>query len=60
MHSLCICKQVFPGMWQHCCAVTGASLQAASLLLNGKADVAINWGGGRHHAMKVSAIESCS
>lgn len=41
--------------WHYCLAVAGASWQAASLLIDdgshgATADVAIHWGGGRHHA----------
>lgn len=37
-------------LWRYCQYVAGASLQGANLLLTDKTDVAINWGGGRHHA----------
>lgn len=37
-------------LWKYCCAVTGASIHGAKLLLLGDSDVVINWGGGRHHA----------
>ena len=37
-------------LWRYCQYVAGASLHAAHLLLTDRADVAINWGGGRHHA----------
>ena len=41
-------------LWKYCLSVAGASWHAASLLVESEnehhADVAINWGGGRHHA----------
>lgn len=41
-------------LWKYCLAVTGASWHAASLLTasesENQTDVAIHWGGGRHHA----------
>ena len=39
--------------------MAGASLQAASLLVNGTSDVSINWGGGRHHATRSMAAGIC-
>jgi acetoin utilization deacetylase AcuC-like enzyme len=55
-------------LWNYCLAVTGASCHAASLLFsqqNSKsrsscaADVAIHWGGGRHHAHNNKAGGFC-
>jgi len=37
-------------LWRYCQYTAGASLHGAHLLLTDRADVAINWGGGRHHA----------
>jgi len=41
-------------LWKYCLSIAGASWHAASLLVESEnihhADVAINWGGGRHHA----------
>ena len=37
-------------LWRYCQYVAGASMQGAHLLLTDRTDVAINWGGGRHHA----------
>ena len=37
-------------LWKYCLAVIGASCHAASLLSSKSADVALHWGGGRHHA----------
>lgn len=46
-------------MWDYTTSVVGASIQAADLLCRGEADVAINWGGGRHHARKAEAAGYC-
>ncbi|CAM9796799.1 unnamed protein product [Ectocarpus sp. 4 AP-2014] len=51
--------EVFEELYEHCCAVAGASLHAADRLCRGDADVAINWGGGRHHAKKGEAAGFC-
>ncbi|CAM9346609.1 unnamed protein product [Ectocarpus sp. 6 AP-2014] len=51
--------EVFEELYEHCCAVAGASLHAADRLCRGDADVAINWGGGRHHAKKGEASGFC-
>ncbi len=53
------CGYIFPGLWPYCLAVAGASIQAAKLLCNGTASVAINFGGGRHHARKDYAEGFC-
>eukprot|EP00978_Attheya_sp_CCMP212_P004423 scaffold9680_cov47-Attheya_sp.AAC.4 len=37
-------------LWNYCRSVAGASLHAAQLLTTDRADVALHWGGGRHHA----------
>ncbi|CAM9756944.1 unnamed protein product [Chrysoparadoxa australica] len=50
---------VFKGLWGYCCSVAGASLHAASFLVRGACDTAINWGGGRHHARKDKAGGYC-
>lgn len=42
----------FNGLYNYCQISSGASIDAASLLLNGEANVAINFGGGLHHAKK--------
>jgi acetoin utilization deacetylase AcuC-like enzyme len=49
----------FRGLWQHTSAVAGASLTAAELLVRKKACVAMNWGGGKHHAKKGEASGFC-
>ena len=51
--------EVFEGLFEHCAAVAGASLHAASLLVRREADLAINWGGGRHHARRAEAAGFC-
>ncbi|CAN0017712.1 unnamed protein product [Pylaiella littoralis] len=51
--------EVFEELYDYCCAVAGASLHAADRLCRGDADVAINWGGGRHHAKKGEAAGFC-
>eukprot|EP00956_Cyclotella_meneghiniana_P001152 scaffold1326_cov51-Cyclotella_meneghiniana.AAC.5 len=45
-------------LWNYCLAVTGASCHAASLLIH-QEDVAIHWGGGRHHAHSNKAGGFC-
>lgn len=42
----------FNGLYNLCQISSGASIDAACLLLNGETDVAINWTGGLHHAKK--------
>uniref|UniRef100_H3G618 histone deacetylase n=1 Tax=Phytophthora ramorum TaxID=164328 RepID=H3G618_PHYRM len=56
---------VFPGLYEYCSFVVGATLTAVDALLHllsGKAampSVAINLGGGRHHAMRSQASGFC-
>lgn len=50
---------IFDGMWDFCSLYTGASLDAASKLINNQADIAINWSGGLHHAKKAEASGFC-
>lgn len=49
----------FEGMYDAAALSTGASLKAAELLLEGKADVAFNISGGLHHAMDDHASGFC-
>lgn len=42
----------FNGLYDLCQISTGASIDAAALLLNGDTDISINWAGGLHHAKK--------
>lgn len=49
-------------LWKYCLAIAGASCHAALLLASasdGNADVAIHWGGGRHHAHTSKASGFC-
>jgi histone deacetylase 8 len=46
-------------LWTYCRHVAGASLQAAKLLSTDQTDVAIHWGGGRHHAHAAHAGGFC-
>ena len=41
---------LFDQIYDFACLVTGATLEAAKLLMKGEADVAINLNGGWHHA----------
>jgi histone deacetylase 1/2 len=49
----------FPGLFTFCQLSTGASLDAAHLLLNREADICINYSGGLHHAKKKEASGFC-
>lgn len=42
----------FDGLWNFSQLSTGGSIDAAHLIINNDADIAINWGGGLHHARK--------
>jgi len=46
-------------LWNYCLSVVGASLHASQLLKEDKTDVAIHWGGGRHHAHSNCASGFC-
>mmetsp|Transcript_3881 Transcript_3881/g.5781 ORF Transcript_3881/g.5781 Transcript_3881/m.5781 type:complete len:457 (+) Transcript_3881:34-1404(+) len=47
-------------LWRYCQYVAGASITAAYLLMKDDCwDIAINWGGGRHHAFASSASGFC-
>ncbi|TGZ85652.1 histone deacetylase [Ascodesmis nigricans] len=50
---------IFSGMWDFCSLYAGASLDAASKVLNNQSDIAINWSGGLHHAKKSEASGFC-
>lgn len=50
---------VFKGLYDWSKLVTGASLQAASLVENGEVDIAFNISGGLHHAMTSRASGFC-
>lgn len=40
-------------------AAIGGSIDAAHLIINNAADIAVNWGGGLHHAKKSEAYGFC-
>lgn len=50
---------VFEGLFKFCQASAGGSIGAALKLNRGDADIAINWGGGLHHAKKCEASGFC-
>ncbi|KAL1230078.1 Histone deacetylase 1 [Trichinella pseudospiralis] len=49
----------FTGLFDYCQLIAGGSLAAARSLNNGFCDVAINWGGGLHHAKWNRAYGFC-
>ncbi|EPY36006.1 histone deacetylase 1/2 [Angomonas deanei] len=50
---------LFPEVWSLVASQAGASLACADVLLNGTADVAMNWAGGLHHAASANASGFC-
>ncbi|PNS20815.1 Histone deacetylase phd1 [Sphaceloma murrayae] len=50
---------VFDGMSEYLFLYTGATMEAASCLINNQSDIAINWSGGLHHAHKAEASGFC-
>jgi histone deacetylase 1/2 len=50
---------VFDGLFDFCQISAGGSLSGARLLNTGRADIAINWAGGLHHAKKAEASGFC-
>ncbi|RFU28586.1 hypothetical protein B7463_g7744, partial [Scytalidium lignicola] len=50
---------VFDGLWDFCTIYAGASIDAARKICNNQSDIAINWSGGLHHAMKDYASGFC-
>ncbi|KAH7110350.1 putative histone deacetylase [Dendryphion nanum] len=50
---------VFDGIWNYVSLYSGASMHAAQNLLNHQSDIAINWSGGLHHALKGKASGFC-
>jgi len=42
----------FAGLYEFCQLSCGGSIDAAQVLLRGDAGIAVNWGGGLHHAKK--------
>lgn len=49
----------FAGLYEFCQLSCGGSIDAAQLLLRGDAGIAVNWGGGLHHAKKCEASGFC-
>jgi histone deacetylase 3 len=50
---------VFDGIYDFAALYTGGSLQGAHRLNDGRADIAINWAGGLHHAKRAEASGFC-
>ncbi|KAG6509005.1 hypothetical protein ZIOFF_034391 [Zingiber officinale] len=50
---------VFYGLFDYCQSYAGASVCAARELNRGRADIAINWSGGLHHAKRSEASGFC-
>ncbi|KAH9946262.1 histone deacetylase RPD3 [Epithele typhae] len=49
----------FEGVFEFCSISAGGSVAAAKRLMDGEADIAINWAGGLHHAKKREASGFC-
>ncbi|GAA5901654.1 uncharacterized protein JCM6883_000353 [Sporobolomyces salmoneus] len=49
----------FEGLFEFCSISAGGSLSAARRLIDSKADIAVNWAGGLHHAKKREASGFC-
>ncbi|TFK85461.1 histone deacetylase [Polyporus arcularius HHB13444] len=49
----------FEGVFEFCSISAGGSIAAANRLMDGHADIAINWAGGLHHAKKREASGFC-
>ncbi|KAJ3030636.1 UNVERIFIED_CONTAM: histone deacetylase [Siphonaria sp. JEL0065] len=50
---------LFDGIYEFCMLSAGGSIDAAMRLNSGRSDIAINWGGGLHHAKKSEASGFC-
>ncbi|KAK5091302.1 histone deacetylase [Lithohypha guttulata] len=50
---------IFDGLFEYCSFYAGASIDAASKLVNQQSDIALNWTGGLHHAKKGEASGFC-
>ncbi|KAJ3229016.1 Histone deacetylase 8 [Chytriomyces hyalinus] len=50
---------VFPGLGDYVKQIAGGTIAAVQQLMNGAADVAIHWDGGRHHAHRDFASGFC-
>lgn len=49
----------FSGLWEHCRAVVLGTWLAAEKILQRKAQIAVHWAGGRHHAWPGAASGFC-
>ena len=50
---------LFEGLYDFCSLYTGSSLVAAQQIIQGSADIAINWSGGLHHAKSSESSGFC-
>jgi acetoin utilization deacetylase AcuC-like enzyme len=50
---------VFDGIFPFCQIFTGGSIDGAHRIIDGSADIAINWSGGLHHAKADEASGFC-
>ncbi|KAI9140234.1 hypothetical protein BKA69DRAFT_1029623 [Paraphysoderma sedebokerense] len=50
---------IFDGLFEFCSFSAGGSIDGAAKLNQGDSDIAINWGGGLHHAKKMEASGFC-
>ncbi|KAF5843933.1 hypothetical protein DUNSADRAFT_55 [Dunaliella salina] len=50
---------VFDGVYEYCQIYSGGSVNGATLVAQGKADLSLNWSGGMHHAKKAEASGFC-
>ncbi|KAI8910871.1 hypothetical protein EDD86DRAFT_203815 [Gorgonomyces haynaldii] len=50
---------VWEGLYEFCALSAGGSIEAGRKLNNAESDIAINWGGGLHHAKKAEASGFC-
>ena len=50
---------VFEGIYEFAALSSGGSIQAAQKINRGDCDIAINWGGGLHHAKRKEASGFC-
>ena len=50
---------VFDGLYDFCCLSAGSSVEGARKINSNVCDIAVNWSGGLHHAMKYQASGFC-
>lgn len=50
---------IFEGVYKFACASVGGTLTAVNTILENRAKIAINWGGGWHHAQRTCASGFC-